>query len=72
MAPERERRHDGRTPGVGGLLGLGRAHVRVAEALERDAHPNAGWLADSRRVGSGSIAFEPSGGALTQSKKLPM
>ena len=60
-ARERERWHDGRAPRVGGLLDLGWTHVRVAEALERDAHTVGAWLADFRRVGPGSIAFEQSG-----------
>ncbi len=44
------------------LLDVGWTHVRVAEALERDAHTVGDWLADFRRGGPGSIAFEQSGG----------
>jgi hypothetical protein len=61
-ARERERWHDGRAPRVGGLLDLGWTNARVAEALERDPHTVGAWLADFRRTGPESIAFEQSGG----------
>jgi hypothetical protein len=44
------------------LLDLGWTNARVAEALERDPHTVGAWLADFRRTGPESIAFEQSGG----------
>jgi transposase len=45
------------------LLARGWSATQVAEALERDAHTIGEWLADFRRVGPPSMAFEQTGGS---------
>jgi transposase len=45
------------------LLTRGWTEGQVAEALERDPHTIGEWLAEFRRVGPSSLAFEQSGGS---------
>ncbi len=44
------------------LLARGWSAVRVAEALERDAHTIGDWVEDFRQKGPAGLAFEEPGG----------